>query len=58
MLVEENMLHIIPENISLDCAAIIELLVVVHHAIKQAGKLDLTQLVVLVLGAALSELRW
>lgn len=50
MLVEEHCLHLLPTNVSLEVAAIIEPLVVVHHAIKQAGKHDLSHVNVLVLG--------
>ena len=50
MLVGEHMVHLIPDNVSLDCAAFIEPLVVVHHAIKAAGIEDWKSLDVLVVG--------
>ena len=50
MLVGENMVHLIPDNVPLDCAAFIEPLVVVHHAIKAAGVEEWASLDVLVVG--------
>lgn len=50
MLVEEQCLHKLPDNVPIELAAMIEPLVVVHHAIKQAGEQDLTRKNVLVLG--------
>ena len=50
MLVEERMVHLLPDNVPLEYAAIIEPLVVVHHAIKAAGVKSWEPLDVLVVG--------
>lgn len=49
--VEENMLHILPDTIPLEYAAVIEPLAVVVHAIKEANIKDWSEKQILVLGA-------